>query len=350
MATYQPLFTDPRVRSRCLQAIGWASAALSATKSRAWSTRHIDKYFGGQSHDISKYLRKTLLIETNSYWNKDIGQCKEYRLNIEGVNYLSEKLGLDSTEIHNARTQRALEDHSEELVSGEFQYLDKSNRLWHPLQKYRKPHRNQILKESGYLHDYDIMCAAPTLLHQYAQQQGMDLYLFALTRYLNNRDEIRKQLSRQIELPIEAVKEIITALFAGAVISKNTKSDIYHILNGDIARIEYLKQDPYVTELRNDIKICWEYIRPSIPKRTRLMPNGKERLCRINSKQKWNIYFELERQVMNSVRTYLDEHSVRYFLIHDGWTCDREIDRDLLRDYVRDHTGFDLKFDYCFFV
>ena len=174
----------------------------------------------------------------------------------------------------------------------------------------------------------------------------MDEYLFALRRYLNDRTSVREEIAKEIELPKEAVKEIINALFAGAPLSAHTDSDIYHILNGDLARLDYLKQNRFIIELRDNIKTCWEYIRPSMQKRTKVMPNGRERLCKITCKQKWYVYFELERTILNSVRTYLDENSFRYFLMHDGWSCDREIERDELRDYIKEQTGFEIKFDY----
>ena len=79
---------------------------------------------------------------------------------------------------------------------------------------------------------------------------------------------------------------------------------------------------------------------------SRRRKSDTNRLIPITSKQKWNVYFELERLVINSVRTYLDERSVRYFLMHDGWACDREIDQIDLRDYVRNHTGYKIKFEY----
>jgi hypothetical protein len=259
------------------------------------------------------------------------------------MRFLREALKNNNIQIYPIVLDLAQQDHQEELESGVFEYTDKSNRFWHPLQRYRKSYRTQILADSGYDSDYDIECAAPTLIHQYAQRCGMDLYLFALRGYLRDKNTYRQQLAQNIHLPIAAIKEIITALFAGAVISKNIDSDIYHILNGDLARIEYLKQDPFISELKSDIKICWEYIAPYMSRRRNTQTN---RLLPITAKQKWNVYFELERVVMNSVRIYLNEREIKYFLIHDGWTCDREIDRDDLRDHVRIDTGYEVRFDY----
>jgi hypothetical protein len=288
-------------------------------------------------------------------------------LNSEGLAFLREKLALTNTvnyPIVLLVAQVVKDDHKSELSSGQFTYDDKSNRLWHPLQRYRKNHRTQILTDHGYQHHYDISTCAPQLIHQYSQQipeylapegkrqkikwqQGpMDLYLFALRRYLNDKDQVRNEIAKQMALPVAAVKEVINALFAGAIISTNSQhSDIYDILNGDIARIEWLKQDPYIQELIADIKICWEYITPTLSRRR----NAKTgRLLKINPKQKWQLYFELERRVIDQVRNYLSERNIRYFLIHDGWSCDQEINQIELREYVKTHTGFDLTFDHTF--
>jgi hypothetical protein len=345
--TYQPNFNDPRVISRVKLALGFTCGVISETKSHPWSTRYIDKFFGNQRNDLSKYLRKTLLICTDEFFRFNIpgeqGICKKYILNKEGVGFLRDQLKISNTQIYPIVVEVAQIDHKQELDSGNFTYDDKSNRLWHPLQRYRKSYRTQVLADSGYLHDYDIECCAPTLIHQYAQHLGMDEYLFALRRYLTDRTSIRNELAVQLELDTDAVKEIINALFAGAVISNNKESDIYDILNGDRARIEFLKQDEYINELKRDIKTCWDVITPHLSRRRNARTN---RLLKITSKQKWNVYFELERVVLNSIRNYLDGKSIRYFLIHDGWTCEREIDRDDLRDYLKINIGYDLRFEH----
>ena len=358
--TYRPNFTDPRVRARCLKAIGFISGVMSETKAQEWSSRYIDKYLGNQRNDLSKYLRENLLICVDDFYryNSSENHCKKYLLNKIGLRDLREALKITNIQTYPSVVEVVKQDHFSELSTGKFEYTDKSNRLWHPLQRYRKQYKQQILADHGYQHQYDIECCAPTLIHQHSQripevivngrwQQGpMDIWLFALRKYLDDKQSVRQQIAQDLDLPIEAVKEVINALFAGAVISRNKESDIFHILNGDLARIQWLKEDPFVQELVSDIKTCWEYIRPSIPLRTKKTSKGTERRLPVNSKQKWLVYFELERQVLSSVRDYLDQRSVRYFLEHDGWTCSEEIDRDELREYIKQRTGFALRFDY----
>ena len=50
--------------------------------------------------------------------------------------------------------------------------------------------------------------------------------------------------------------------------------------------------------------------------------------------------------MINQIRDYLDRTSVRYFLVHDGWYSDKEINRDELKQFVYERTGFNLNFDY----
>ena len=347
--TYTPNFTDPRVISRTKRAIGFVCGVMSETKPQEWSTRYLDKYLGKSNNALSAYLRKQLLICVDDYYrynSSERGICKKYLLNQKGLESLRDQLKTNNIQTYPSVLQVAKQDHLAELDTGNFLYTDKSNRLWHPLQRYRKQHRTQILADYGYQHQYDISTCAPTLIHQKSQQQGMDIYLFALNRYLNEKQQVRQEIALKMELPIAAVKEVINALFAGAVISKNKDSDIYHILLGDISRIEWLKQDPYIQELISDIKCCWQYLRPIMPLRTKKTSQGKDRRLPVTSRQKWLLYFELERQVINSVRDYLSERSIKYFLIHDGWTCDNEIDQNELTEYIKRHTGFELTFDH----
>jgi hypothetical protein len=360
--TYQPNFSDPRVKARCQRAIGFVCGVMSDSKPMEWSSRYIDKYMGSSNHPLSRYLRDHLLICTDDYYrynSNDRGICKKYLLNKDGLDSLRENLKLTHIQTYPSVAQVAKTDHNSELTTGLFEYTDKSNRLWHPLQRYRKQYKKQILADHGYPHQYDIECCAPTLIHQHSQQipevldskgvwqQGpMDLWLFALQRYLKDRRSVRQELADQLELPEAAVKEVINALFAGAVISKHKDSDIFHILAGDLARIEWLKQNTYMQELISDIKCCWTYIRPTMQLRTKQTQTGQVRRLPITAKQKWLLYFELERSVIDSVRTYLDQRSIRYFLEHDGWSSSEELDQNELRDHIYKQTGFRLKFEY----
>jgi hypothetical protein len=357
---YQPNFQDPRVRRRVRRAIGFASGAVHPVRSRPWSTRYIDQWFGTQSNPLSGYLRDQLLIVTTAHWNKDTGQCKEYVLNQSGLDGLREAIGIaadDNTQLHHIVVQVAAAEYTAELESGQFDYRDQSSRLWHPLQNFRRAVKRDILNQAGYQYHYDIQCCAMTLIHQYSQQipevvtagkwqQGpMDLYLFALRDYLRDRTAIRAQLAQDCDVEPEVIKRIINALLAGARLSANPTTEIYRLLGGDRARIQFLQQHEYLTQLRADIKTCWDYIKPTMPRRSSRDRHNRERMLPISSRQKWNVYFDLERRVLNEVREFLEENNIRYFLEHDGWSCDHELDLSDLSKRIHERTGFQIEFE-----
>ena len=346
--TYTPNFADPRVQRRIRRAIGFASGVISSSKPQQWSTRYIDKWFGVQSNPLSRYLREQLLIVTDNHWNKDNGKCKEYVLNTAGVNFLLAQLNQDNTQLYPIVLQVAQQEFHTELESGSFEYNDKSSRLWHPLQNFRRESKIQVLESAGYHYHYDIESCAMTLIHQYSQripevmqgkkwQQGpMDLYLFALREYLRDRHRIRQEIAQESDTDVETIKRMITALLAGARLSANPTTEIYQLLQGDVSRIQFLKQHEFLTQLRADIKTCWDYIKPTMSRRT----GANNRLIPISSRQKWGVYFDLERQVLNEIRAFLSASNTRHFLEHDGWSCESAVDIDLLTQHVLERTGF----------
>lgn len=351
--TYTPNFGDPRVQRRIKQAIGFACGTMSDTKPQQWSTRYIDKWFGVQSNPLSKYLREQLLTVTdeNYFWGPSGHKCKEYVLNERGVDNLSERVGLTSNNNNYNNypivLQVAQDEFKTELKSGTFTYNDQSNRLWHPLQNWRRDAKRDVLESAGYQFHYDIECCAMTLIHQHSQMlpDPMDLYLEHVVAYLRDRTSIRSEIAREAEIPEDLVKRIINALLAGAKLSTNKDSQIYQMLSGDIARIRFLQQHKYLTALRGDIKVIWDYIKPTLPRRSKQDKNLKPRMLPISSRQKWGVYFDLERQVLNEVREFLCERSIKHFLEHDGWSCANESDVQELQMRILERTGFQIEIE-----
>jgi hypothetical protein len=362
--SYNPNINDPRVYKRIKKALGFVNSHLSDTKSHPWSTRYIDKYLGHQGNDLSIWLRTKLLICTNDRYSKDTGICKEYIKNKTGVNELVSLLSLiisypsviqvgqTTVSVSEIAIDFINQEYHDELKHKTFKYKDQSSRLWHPLQRIRKEYKQIVFAQNELTHQYDIECCAPTLIHQHSQQipeiiidnkyiQGpMDLYLFALRKYLIDRNQIRNVLATETEITYEQAKVIVNALLMGAQLGNNQDSDIYQILNGDKARIEFLKQHPYIKELREDIKTCWDYIKPTLSRKQITTKSGKQRMLPISSKQKAIVYFDLERKVLNSIKDYMDKTNNQYFLEHDGFVCKEEINKEELYKWVHNSTGF----------
>jgi hypothetical protein len=173
----------------------------------------------------------------------------------------------------------------------------------------------------------------------------MDLWLPNMQAYLKDRTRCRNELAQRADITQDIAKELINALFAGARLGLIEDSAIYQLLQGDIARIHYLKQDPFVSGLRDEIKIMWDYIKPVMPKTTITTKTGQVKQLGISSKQKWNLYFALEMRVLTAITDYLTETNNKFFTEHDGWSCENQVDEISLIDFVRTKTGFDIELD-----
>jgi len=337
--TYTPNWNDPRVQSRVKRALLFCDQYLSDTPQRI-STRFIDQSFGSQRNDLSKYLRDQLLICVDDYYNKDTGVCKKYILNTNGRASLRE-MNNTYTHIHYSVVDLPV-NLQEQLATGNFAYADKSSRLYNPLQNLPRASKKEILESSGYLYHYDIQCCAPTLIMYKAHHCGMSEYLFGIRDYFKDRKSIRQQIAQECELTEDQVKRIINGLFQGARLSSSYQhqSLIYKEVQGDVAKIEFLKQHPLIIELRSDIKTCWSYITPTLPKRYSRTSKGYMRSVPLSGKRKAGLYRDLERSVLEEIRCHLDQTDNRYLLEHDGWSCQREIDVDFLENLIKQRLDY----------
>mgnify|MGYP003643641362 CR=1 FL=1 len=364
--SYTPNFTDPRTKRRVISAITFCKKYLREDREQSLGNRwiHHKDNFGNQRNELSRYLRDQLLICSDLRYNKDLKISKKYILNKKGLELLEDIVDITKQQ-HTYSVVEVANKFQQELDSG-IEYNDSSDRKWHWLQNHPRQEKRRVLADTGLVHNYDIICSCPQLLHQYAQQipeildptqlvksrgqqpralwrQGpMDLYLSNLRYYLVHRKSIRQQLAIETEVDESVIKRLINGLFQGGQISAYPNSRCYKELNADIAKIQFLQQHEFIIGLKEDIKVIWDYIKP-------VMYLGKKRNgtnAGISGKQKTALYRILERRVLNSVELYLKETNNRYYLEHDGWTTANEIDRNSLQEFVRNQTGFDIEFDY----
>ena len=370
--SYKPNLKDPRILRRIRHALGFTLGVMSSTKPHQWSTRYIDKHFGGKGNDLSKYLRSLLLITTNNKWNKDNGMCKEYISNTAGVLYLRSVLKgttdisyeefcsnnvqetptasipycltsfpVDEVYDYNLVRDWVIREYGDELNT-KFKYEDKSNRLWHPIQNIKTQYRRDIMAEQGYVFNYDISCCAPTLILRHAQELGLDEWMPAIQELIANKDSVRQSLASEVDVEISKIKVLINSLFCGAKLGCNPQWALSALFDHDRAVIMCLQQNEYIIQLRQDIKQCWYQIEPTLMKRVDVATGRK---IPLSSKQKWGRYFELERIVQSSIRKYLAENNNDYFLEHDGWCCKNKVEIDSLVEWVYNDCGYYIRID-----
>ena len=332
MKKYIPNFNDPRVVRRCTQAIGFTNALVRTSKPVPIATRVIDKHFGHAGDNLSKYLRKQLLICTDTHFNKDTGKCKKYVSSAEGTQRLLENIGLKKA----PAIQWGKKTYKDELDTLDFKYKDKSHRLWNPIQNLRSEVRNKLLSQAGLIYQYDIVCRPLPVLYQHSQVQSLN----TLTYYLANRDDVREHLAKGLEVEKHIVKEFINSLFAGAVISTSPMRAVMNIFGQDKAKIEFIKQDTFINLLHSDIKKMWSPIIDRQPVEYIIDKNKQKRKKAFNSRSKWNVYFTLERKILNAQIDYMKERDIKSFLLHDGIFTDTKIDVKSMCKYIKDKTGF----------
>lgn len=340
---YTPNFNDPRIQKRTKTAIGFAVSCFS-DKPREWSTRSLDRWIGYTHKPLGRYLREKLLITVNDeyLWGTCGVKCKQYRLNRSGVSDLINACDEFSihipTNLHIVPTmslaQTWVKSAFPEIHTGVFEYKDRADRLWHPLQNVRSEIRKPLLAEQGYRYEYDIECAAPTLIFQQARESGLTQRskVDLIEEFLEDPQSQRQQLAQRIGTTQETAKKIINARFAGATLRQGRSIDQF--LDYNTQALEALKHDPWFCEFSKQIKKCWDKIKLH------------EGMTRLSPRDKWRIYFQQERCVMGVVRRELDKQRCRYFLEHDGWRCDSWIDPRELELKILKRFNKRLKFTY----
>jgi hypothetical protein len=333
MNQYQPNFNDPRVISRAKAAIAFVESCVFDQPVPVAKTQ-IVKYMGQLQTPLAKYLKEQLLTCVDPYFNWETSVCKKYVRNTDGVAALRRAVGLTSASI-----SQHLQD---QLITGNFVMTEKSDRFHNPIQYIPRRIRDDLLNNHGYRHNYDIECAAATLLYQYAKkisaETGVWLELDHIELYIADRTAVRNQLATQYNISESVIKGVLTAVFQGGQLSLNHRTRIFHLLNGNYNLIRTLKSNDYIAGLLADIKTMWKVIGEDL--KTQLNKN------KLNGRDKAALYRKLEREVMTIIKRQLRKSKIKFFEIHDGWACDTACDINHLIACVRKSTGYVIKLDW----
>ena len=326
--TYKPNFNDPRVKRRVERAVDFATTWLTPDKARFLHIHTIDRFVGRTNNSLGNYLRQQLLVNRDQWWNHQTGVCKTYSLCVQGVVDLTGEPYTPKTRI--MRTKRTVAQRFPEIDTGAFVYKESDNRLYHPAQNLPSDIRGEIFLDYGYTWNYDIACAMPTLVLQYARKLGMTRPTPYLDCYINDRDQIRQDLSLAVGCTPKQIKTILNARINGARLSHDGS------ISKELDRLQLyrLKNNAWFKNYTKDIKKCWDLIKINRYGFSRLSPRDKQ-----------STYRYLERVVMKEVERYLRDDMNKYFLEHDGWRCRDRIDIKNLCGVVRRATGYRIQID-----
>lgn len=362
------------------KALSFYRITLSTTKPKTLNVFLLEKYMGRTNNPLGKFIRSCLLIpQFNGYYNPQTGVSKSYLANLFGYQYLRaiywgdipmpSDYQIDTTwtntplpdDVVLAREQEetlmALE-HADQLhgvdFASAFVYLDKANRLWHPIQNIKSDIRTLLLERHGYCYSYDIRATAPTLLLQLAKQTA-DFDSPGIDSYVADPNQLRQQLADNSGLPVSAIKPIINSLFAGSRLSTYKSGYIAQLVKSTVGEhktagvVASLQSDLDLQLIRSEISKIWQLLDDTMAvryKHTEVVDPAtgeiliKSRRLPKSGKQKWAVYFGLERQILEVVRDYIRRQGQDVFLIHDGFVTQTAIDLPKLMAEIKQTTGF----------
>ncbi len=338
MEKYKPDYNRKNTRAAVARAIGYATANLSTEKPRRWSSRHMDKWFGHMHKPLGKFLRQTLTVCVDNHYDMMAKKCKSYTLNARGVAHLSNAIGVvvasipSANDLNEIALDWAKQTYGDTIASGDFEYAEKSGRLWNDIGNLKNAIRKPLFANYGYVNEYDISCAAPNILSQYARQCGMTRPINTIDEYIAHKEEYRNSLADELGVDYSTAKRLINAKFNGARLG--ARNSIIDILDNNWDAHDKLKHMTWWMLLHKDIKKIWDTIKAEQCVRT------------LDARTRWQIYFEQELKVMKSVHKYLDKCNIKYFHEHDGWRCNSAVDLHQLKLHVTKSTGYTIYFDY----
>jgi hypothetical protein len=345
LSTYKPNFNDPRVRRKVEAVLKWCDGLRLFKNGRVVHHDKLTEVFGNRSQGgLSEWLYVNLLAQSGHY--QPGKRSFSYRLKERGYQKVHGLLGsTPPTEVE------VIKDQYSAVVSGDEQpvYKDRGDRRYHPIQSIKRDIRRKVF--AGWW-DYDIEACAPTLMHQfvitskwYKPRSANDFP--ALTRLISEKQTVRREIGELTGLELQAVKELLSAVFFRGNPAPSHKAGMFRILGGDFERHAKFLGNPFVKQLRDDAKRLWSkaILYDRIEQGKAAVFEGRKAVKRPskNSRLRMSIYLSLERRVIQVLEDEIARQKVSLILMHDGFMVRQRLKVDELEKVVKDKTGFSVR-------
>lgn len=303
--------------------------------------------------ELGRQFKSALLIETNSsYSNAENAFCKRYKVNKRNLIEILKR----SDEVANKREpaicvqvfadeDEALQHwtvryyrrlYADELAGRKpFVYTERSYRKWHPLQNVRRSHKQQVF--AGYLdHDYDISTALISVMLGDVRRLDptFDMSKYELIfRYRDNKAIVRQNVGKLLDLDPDQVKELFSYINNNGIISASPFMALLGIV-GSREKVDGIRRHKFFQQYRIQIKSLWR-MWVYFNNREVYRHNDKDRPL-IENKKRFNLYFYIERKLLDVIEEYLQSKSAVYFLEHDGFRSNLPIDQAELERVIKE--------------
>jgi hypothetical protein len=354
MKLKNPNFNDPRVRRRMELALGWVLTQMSVEeKPKPLYSRDIGapNALGPLNQSLPRWLKYHLLTCVNDAYSMDRGTCKTYILNLEGTRMVAEILGYNvftglSKDLEKLQMQLGVEYMHKHFDIDNIQYREVSNRYWNKIQNIRRTTRNKFLSDNGLTEQYDIQCAAQSLIYQ-TYLMHTDKRLMMIENYITNRSDIRKKIANDVDISVSNVKQLLTAMNNNSRLQAHMRCETYHLADYSPRKVHLFNNHPSVVYLKAETSQMWKELGKHMVRETTTTSNGTTRKVNLNGSSKSQLYFSLEKQVMDVAYAYLDSINKKYIRLHDAFVTQPISQSDVtqITNQIKSITGYDVILD-----
>jgi hypothetical protein len=227
----------------------------------------------------------------------------------------------------------------------QFNYNDKSYRLWNELQNLTSDDKQEVFGDT-LTFDYDV--STSLISHMLGDVQKMDKKFdpnefHLVIEYRDNKTEIRNGVSKLLDLPYEKVKELFSYINNNGVISTSPFMSLIKIVGNDKNKIEIIKKNKFFRKYRQQIKRLWR-IWITMNNIRVWFRDDKERI-HIQNKKRYTLYFFNERKLLDVIKSYLDANGFIYFLEHDGFRSNKEVNLDELHAHIASNLQVEIRLE-----
>lgn len=227
----------------------------------------------------------------------------------------------------------------------QFDYKDKSYRLWNELQNLASDDKQEVFGEPLPF-DYDV--STSLISHMIGDVQKMDQKFdpkefHLVIEYRDNKKEIREGVAKLLNLSMDSVKELFSYINNNGVISTSPFMSLIKIVGNDKSKVEIIKKNEFFRRYRRQVKMLWS--RWIIMNNIRVWFRDDKERIHIQNKKRYTLYFFNERKLLDVIKSYLDSKGLIYFLEHDGFRSNKEVDLNELHNHIRENLNVEIRLE-----
>ena len=391
---YSPKWTSKTTRDALIKFEKFGEEYFQCSQTRRLhSKKDIELYLGNTRSGLPKFLKDLILIplpDTQYIVGK---QSKEYLFSWNNLlwcfiqaNMTEENKAQEITTLSSIRRQvlstlslccktfqtekkaklyfdlRFFEVYNSNLLFENAEYIEdiSTTRLLAAFQNKAKVIKARFFKSH---YDVDADACAYSMTHQHLvnfvdPHFGIDRTYPTYESIYKNKKEVRQHLSEELQVSVEIVKEILASILFSANLYHNPFSGVHKILVDNWINpypfYQRVKNCALIQNLIKELKDAWprmfEYWDFNNKKKGKEIfrtekidkSTGEIKFRFASSKFRARIYFELERKMLNVIRSEIKQEVLH--LMHDGFICKIKPDLDQLQAAIKKALNMNITF------